>query len=163
MKGKRATPPCPCGYLGHYTNRCRCTPDAIARYRSRISGPLLDRIDIQLEVPAVPREELVRSSVSDRSAAIRSRVMVARNRQLARQGKPNARLTPPEVDVHCFPDADGAALLAKAITRLGLSARGYHRILKVGRTVADLAGSREILPAHIAEAVHYRKLDRAQP
>jgi magnesium chelatase family protein len=152
--------PCPCGYLGHYTNRCRCTPDGIARYRSRISGPLLDRIDIQLEVPAVPPEALTRGGVSESSAVIRSRVTVARNRQLARQDKTNARLAPREVDVHCTPDANGAALLAKAITRLGLSARGYHRILKVARTIADLEGVEHIAARHIAEAVQYRRLDR---
>jgi magnesium chelatase family protein len=153
--------PCPCGYLGHYTNRCRCTPDAIARYRSRISGPLLDRIDIQLEVPAVPPEELTRTGVGECSAAIRERVSAARERQLARQDKANARLAPSEVDAHCTPDAQGAALLGKAIVKLGLSARGYHRILKVARTIADIEGVGRVSARHIAEAVQYRQLDRA--
>jgi magnesium chelatase family protein len=153
--------PCPCGYLGHYTNRCRCTPDGIARYRSRISGPLLDRIDIQLEVPAVPPEELTRTGGGECSAVIRRRVSEARERQLARQDKTNARLAPSEVDAHCTPDAQGASLLAKAIVKLGLSARGYHRILKVARTIADLEGMRGVSARHVAEAVQYRRLDRA--
>jgi magnesium chelatase family protein len=153
--------PCPCGYCGHYTNRCRCTPDQIARYRSRISGPLLDRIDLQLEVPAVAPEDLTRSGEGEASVRIRSRVTEARERQLHRQHKINARLTPPEVDALCAPDAAGAVLLAQAIRRLGLSARGYHRILKVARTIADLAGADGVLSRHVAEAVQYRRFDRA--
>jgi magnesium chelatase family protein len=153
--------PCPCGYLGHYTDRCRCTPDQIARYRARISGPLLDRIDLQLEVPAVPPEDLTRGIEGESSATIRNRVTQARARQLARQEKPNARLVAREIDAHCAPDADAAALLSKAITRLGLSARGYHRTLMVARTIADLAGADRISATHVAEAVQYRRFDRA--
>lgn len=153
--------PCPCGFLGHYANRCRCTPDQIARYRSRISGPLLDRIDLQIEVPAVEPEDLARSQGGESSATIRARVATARERQLARQDRPNARLTPPEVDAHCKTDARGGELLAQAIRRLGLSARGYHRILKVARTIADLAGESGIGAKHIGEAVQYRRFDRA--
>ena len=152
--------PCPCGYLGHYTNRCRCTPDQIQRYRSRVSGPLLDRIDIQIEVPAVAPEALSRAADGEASQSIRARVAAARERQLMRQDKTNARLSAPEVDAHCAPDAQGAALLGKAIAKLGLSARGYHRILKVARTAADLEGAPRIAASHIAEAVQYRTLDR---
>ena len=153
--------PCPCGYLGHFTNRCRCSPDQIARYRGRISGPLLDRIDIQLEVPAVAPGDLACVSGSESSAAICARVCRARERQLERQGRANARLAPREVDRYCSPDAAGATLLAQAIQRLGLSARGYHRILKVARTIADLGGEAELRSQHIAEAVQYRRLERA--
>jgi magnesium chelatase family protein len=152
--------PCPCGYLGHYSGRCRCTPDQILRYRARISGPLLDRIDIQLEVPAVPPEALARSAGGETSSAIRVRVASARERQLARQDRTNARLAPSQVDAHCTPDPEGAALLGKAIAKLGLSARGYHRILKVARTIADLGGVKRVDASHIAEAVQYRTLDR---
>jgi magnesium chelatase family protein len=153
--------PCPCGYLGHYSNRCRCTPAEIARYRSRISGPLLDRIDLQLEVPAVPPEDLLKSTAGEASAAIRERVTRAHERQMRRQGKANARLSAREVDAHCAPDAEGAALLGRAVARLGLSARGYHRILKVARTVADLNGDASLRAGHVAEAVQYRRFDRS--
>ena len=152
--------PCPCGYLGHYSGRCRCTPDQVARYRSRISGPLLDRIDIQIEVPAVPQEDLARGAPAESSAAMRARITAARERQLARQGKPNARLATREIDRHCVPDAPGESLLKQAISRLGLSARAYHRMLKVARSIADLAGAEKVVAAHIAEAIQYRRFDR---
>ena len=152
--------PCPCGYLGHYTGRCRCTPEQVQRYRFRISGPLIDRIDVQFEVPAVAPEDLAAAAAGETSQAIRERVVGARERQLARQGKSNARLTPAEVESHCATDARGAALLNQALKRLGLSARGYHRILKVARTVADLAGDERIGAMHVAEAIQYRRLDR---
>ena len=153
--------PCLCGFLGHYSGRCRCTPDQVLRYRSRISGPLLDRIDIQIEVPAVPTEDLSRARSGDSSGMIRERVKQARARMIARQGKENARLATREIDNDCAPDEKGATLLKQAISRLGLSARGYHRILKVARTIADLAGVARVSEAHVAEAIQYRRFDRA--
>ncbi len=153
--------PCPCGYLGHSNGRCRCTPDQVARYRGRISGPLLDRIDLQVEVPAVPQEELAHKAQGESSAVIRERVATARTLQLARQGRPNFALSSREVDRYCAPDARGATVLKQAIARLGLSARAYHRILKVARTIADLAGEKALAAAHVAEAIQYRHFERA--
>jgi magnesium chelatase family protein len=154
--------PCPCGYLGHPNGRCRCTPDQVARYRRKISGPLLDRIDLQIEVPDVPEGDLARGARGEPSDVIRKRVAAARGRQLERQGRPNAVLSTLEVDRHCAPDAQGATVLKQAISRLGFSARAYHRVLKVARTIADLAGARTIAAAHVAEAIQYRRFDRAQ-
>ena len=158
--GKKATRPCPCGYLGHPNGRCRCTPDQVIRYRRKISGPLLDRIDLQIEVPDVPQEEMAGASTGEPSEAIRARVASARERQLKRQDRPNATLGTRDVDRHRAPDAQGATLLKQAISRLGLSARGYHRVLKVARTIADLAGEHAVAAAHVAEAIQYRRLDR---
>src|SRR5690349_3935688 len=155
--------PCPCGYLGHPNGRCHCTPDQVARYRRKISGPLMDRIDLQIEVPDVPQEDLAGGARGEASAAVRERVTAARARQLARQGKSNAALAAREMDRHCVPDARGATVLKQAVSRLGLSARAYHRVLKVARTVADLGGDQRIAGTHIAEAVQYRRLDRVQP
>ncbi|PTR07092.1 magnesium chelatase family protein [Nitrosospira sp. Nsp5] len=152
--------PCPCGYLGHYSGKCRCTPDQVSRYRGKISGPLLDRIDIQIEVPAAPQEDLMRQSQSESSSSIRQRVESAYQRQLTRQDRPNARLTVKEIDKYCVPDTLGENLLKQAISRLNFSARAYHRVLKVARTIADLAASDGITSTHIAEAVQYRRLDR---
>jgi magnesium chelatase family protein len=148
--------PCPCGYLGHHSNRCRCTPDQIQRYRSRISGPLLDRIDLQIEVPSVPVEALARANAGEGSAEIRKRVEQARARMIARQEKANAKLLSAGMDAHCALDAPAAAIVQQAVAKLGLSARAYHRILKVARTIADLAGSDHIVAAHVAEAIQYR-------
>jgi len=153
--------PCPCGYLGHSHGRCRCTPNQVARYRGRISGPLLDRIDLQIEVPAVPQEELGNTARGESSARIRSRVAAARARQLVRQGKPNTALSSREVDHYCAPDARGAMVLKQAIARFGLSARAYHRVLKASRTIADIADQHEIGAEHLAEAIQYRRGETA--
>jgi magnesium chelatase family protein len=150
--------PCFCGHLG--SDRCRCTPDQVLRYRRRISGPLMDRIDIQIEVPAVPADELARMNAGESSAAIRERVVAARVRMRDRQGKENARLSAPEVERFCLPNVQGEVLLRQAAVRLGISARGYHRILMVARSIADLAGGEKVVSAHVAEAIQYRKLDR---
>ncbi|MEO8674284.1 MAG: YifB family Mg chelatase-like AAA ATPase [Casimicrobiaceae bacterium] len=160
--------PCPCGWLGHESGRCHCTPDRIARYRARVSGPLLDRIDLGIEVPALAPEAMAargpegesRESGATASSAVRAQALRARARQMARQGKANVRLGPREVEVHCTPDAAGAALLAQAMARLSLSARAYHRILKVARSIDDLADTDAIGVAHVAEAVGYRRFDR---
>jgi len=153
--------PCPCGYLGHPSGKCHCTPDQVTRYRSRISGPLLDRIDIQIEVPSVPEAELTRQAMGESSESIRRRVEDAHARQMGRQGKSNALLGVREIERICAPDPAGEALLRHAIGRLNLSARAYHRVLKVARTIADLSSSGSIASAHVAEAIQYRRLDLA--
>lgn len=151
--------PCPCGYFGHFNGKCRCTPDQISRYRSKISGPLLDRVDIQIEVPAVPQEELLGKGTGESSLAIQERVETARQIQVNRQEKANALLTVAEIEERCAPNAQSIALLQQAISQLDLSARAYHRILKVARTIADLSGSNAIATQHIAEAIQYRRLN----
>ncbi len=149
--------PCPCGYIGHPTRACTCSPTQIARYRARLSGPLLDRIDLTIEVPVVPYEDLSGAAQGEPSAAVRARVEQARARQIARQGIPNARLEAGRVEALCAPDAAGAALLAQAMSRLNLSARAYHRVLRVARTLADLAAVAQPGAAHLAEAIQYRR------
>lgn len=157
--GKKATRLCPCGYHGHYNGKCHCTPDQISRYRSKISGPLLDRIDIQIEVPAVPQDDLLGKANGEGSSVLQNRVESARQRQLVRQNKSNALLSVTEIDELCKPDAQGEALLQQAISRLNLSARAYHRVLKVARTIADWEGAQGVDSKHIAEAVQYRRLN----
>ena len=178
--------PCPCGYAGDPRSRCRCTAEQVARYKNRLSGPLIDRIDIHIELMAVPPEQLMGHAVEQRKKArgraprergcapesrdqvrapessevVAQRVAAARTRQFQRQGKLNARLTPTEVADFCALAADSRALLRAAFARLGLSARGYHRVLKVARTCADLRGDPDIQAMDIAEAVKLRALDR---
>jgi len=147
--------PCPCGYHGQV--RCRCTPDQVARYQGKISGPLLDRIDIRIEVPALSEEELLRAPTGENSATVATRVQQAQTFQQQRQGKLNAHLEPGELEQHAQPDAAGVKLARDAISRLGLSARAYHRILKLARTIADLEAAATIGVAHIAEAIQYRR------
>ncbi len=151
--------PCPCGHLGDTQGRCRCTSDQVARYRAKISGPLMDRIDLQVEVPTVPAETLRTPAAGDASAAVRDRVTRARTLQLGRQGKANCALGPREVERWCLPEAAGEALLAKAMVQLRLSARAYHRILKVARSISDLAGEERPRAHHVAEAIGYRRAD----
>ena len=151
--------PCPCGHCGDRGGRCRCTPERIARYRGRVSGPLADRIDIKLEVPALREAELIAPVAGESSTSIRNRVEKARQLQMARQGKPNSLLGTREIDRHCVTDREGDQLLRHALARLLLSARAYHRVLRVARTAADLAGQACIAAEHIAEAIQYRRLD----
>ncbi|HYP68097.1 MAG TPA: YifB family Mg chelatase-like AAA ATPase [Thiobacillaceae bacterium] len=150
--------PCPCGYLGHPNGKCRCTPDNVARYRAKLSGPLLDRIDLQIEVPALSEKEMTALPDGEMSHVVQQRVEAARRLQLARQGKRNADLGPSEIDQFCSPDPAGKHLLQQAITRLQLSARAYHRILKIARSIADLARNATVDASNIAEAIQYRRL-----
>lgn len=149
--------PCPCGYLGHPKRTCRCTPDTIARYQGRISGPLLDRIDLQLSVPATTADTLLGTADGESSATIAARVAATRARQFARQGKTNALLDAAGIERHCRPEAAAAGLLRAAFEKLDWSARAYHRVLKVARTIADLAQADGIGSAHAAEAIQYRR------
>ncbi|MDE2346684.1 MAG: YifB family Mg chelatase-like AAA ATPase [Gammaproteobacteria bacterium] len=154
--------PCPCGYLGDASGRCRCTLEQVRRYWARISGPLLDRIDLHVEVPRPARDALRPGNSPDgeSSQSVATRVARARVRQQERCGKCNARLSTREINRYCIPEAAGRQLLERAMERLALSARGYHRVLKVSRTIADLADSKDIQTGHIAEAIGYRVLDR---
>ncbi len=150
--------PCPCGYLSHPQKECRCTPNQIARYRARISGPLLDRIDIHIEVDPLSQEEITGRADGEISAAIRARVDEAHRFQRARQNRLNARLSAADVDVYCLPDENAKTFARRALDKLGLSARSYHRILKVARTIADLAHDEDITAKHLGEAIQYRRL-----
>lgn len=155
--GKKATRLCPCGYLGHASDKCRCTPDQITRYQDRISGPLLDRIDMQIQVGSLAQEDLVKQADGELSSCIAERVERAVERQSSRQQKNNNLLSTKEIDEFCKPDAAGEQLLKNAMIRLNWSARAYHRVLKVARTIADLATVEGISKAHIAEAIQYRR------
>ena len=152
--------PCPCGYLGHPSGRCQCGQEQIERYRRRISGPLVDRIDIALDVPPVREHDLLEVRHGESSATVRVRVARARDLQLARQGKPNALIEPGELDRHCGLDAAGLSLIRRALDRFSLSARAYQRIRKVARTIADLDAADTIAAAHVAEAIQLRRFDR---
>ena len=156
--------PCPCGYLGDANGRCRCTADQVRGYRARVSGPLLDRIDLHIEVPAVPNADLLAPGKNDAeaSAQVRERVQAARERQQRRSGVANFRLGTKQIEQVCALDADNRQLLELAMQRLSLSARAAHRILKVARTVADLEGAEHIGNAHLSEAIQYRCLDRSR-
>jgi magnesium chelatase family protein len=155
--------PCPCGYLGDASGRCHCTPDRIRNYRSRVSGPLLDRIDMHVEVPTVPRDQLLRQKDPDieTSAVVQQRVEAARVRQLKRSDCANHALTNKQVEKVCIFDDGSRQFLDQAMTRLGLSARAYHRVIKVARTIADLTGDQDLATTHLGEALQYRCLDRA--
>jgi magnesium chelatase family protein len=156
--------PCPCGYFSDARHVCRCTPQQIQKYRTRISGPLLDRIDIHIEASAVPYHELMKASQAESSEAIRFRVISARKIQAARFRKTrlfcNAQMGSRHIKKFCRLDVDSCSLLESAVEKLGLSARAYHRILKVARTIADLAGQEAITVGHVGEAIQYRTLDR---
>ena len=154
--------PCPCGYHGHENGRCNCTSEQIKRYRNRISGPLLDRIDMHIEVPHVPRQQLQQQSerAPINSQQLREKVEIAREQQLRRSNKSNAQLTNRELEQVCRLSENDEALLDKAIDRFGFSSRAYHRILKVARTISDLELCEHVQTQHITEAINYRKLDR---
>ena len=152
--------PCPCGYLGAFAatgKTCRCTSDAVERYQARLSGPLLDRIDLQVEVPAIKPDQLLAQADGETSAQVAERVAQARQRQVRRQGMANAAITPGQIDALCALDEAGARFAQAAAARLGWSGRGLHRALKIARSIADLAGAERIATAHVAEALQYRR------
>ncbi len=159
--------PCPCGYYGDRTRECHCSSQQIQRYRGRLSGPLLDRLDIHLEIPAVVVSELSKDTPAESSIVIRERVSAARSKQARRLHADglftNAQLKPRHLKKYCLIDEQGKKLLEQAVDRLGLSARAYGRILRVARTIADLADSEHLEPPHLAEAIQYRSLDRVLP
>ena len=156
--------PCKCGWYGHPSGRCRCSPRDVRRYHARVSGPLLDRIDIQVHVRPVPLKDLSERKPAESSADIRARVIAARERQYARYAgtktRCNADMQPAQLAEFCRPDAAGQALLDAAFKKLGMTARSYDRILRLARTIADLAGEEHISAGHIAEAIQYRSMDR---
>jgi magnesium chelatase family protein len=150
--------PCPCGYLGSSTHACRCTSDQVHRYQSKLSGPLIDRIDLHVEVPALPTAELLNTPGGETTADIRQRCSVARERATARQGKTNQALAGQELDTYSRPDPAALKFLQTAAAQLGWSSRGTHRALKIARTIADLAGSDTVQLTHVAEAMQYRRV-----
>ncbi|CAG0937433.1 Competence protein ComM [Thermoflexales bacterium] len=152
--------PCPCGYWGDSTHNCSCSPAMVTRYQKRISGPLLDRFDIHMDVPRVDYEKLASNRTGEASEAVRQRVFPAREKQLARLvGSTltcNADIGPAHIREYCELDDTSKALMRSAMNQLGMSARAFHRVLKLARTIADLAGAAEIQAAHLAEAIQYR-------
>ncbi len=162
---KKAPQECPCGYFNHARRECICTQHQIARYLAKISGPLLDRIDLQVEVAALTTDEITSTEPAEPSASIRERVETARQIQRDRFHRAtilcNAEMTPRHMRKYCDLDPGSRRLLITAIERLGLSARAHDRILKVARTIADLAGAEKVDASHVSEAVQYRALDRA--
>jgi magnesium chelatase family protein len=155
--------PCPCGYAGESGGRCRCTAEQVARYRNRVSGPLIDRIDMHVELGTVPTEQILSRAplAAESSAAVAARVAAAQVVQRQRQGKLNSRLTAAEVGVVCELSREARVLVGTAIARLKLSARAYHRVLKLARSCADLASEPQIRAVDVSEAVRLRALDRA--
>jgi len=150
--------PCPCGYYGHKSVACRCSPDVRLRYQARVSGPLLDRIDIQMEVTSVDPEVLAASRGGEASALIAARVQAAADRQFQRQGKRNQYLSPREIDHYCKLDRPSKSKLRDSMQTFKWSGRAYHRILRVARTIADLAGAASIELVHVEEAIQYRRV-----
>ena len=165
LPDKMATHPCPCGYFGDLKRECRCGPVQVQRYRQRISGPLLDRIDLHIEVPAVEYRDVASERLEETSAAIRNRIIHARDRQQERfrndrKVNCNARMATRQLKQHCKLGQDSQELIRVAMSELNLSARAYDRILKVSRTIADLDGKTDIAPEHVSEAIQYRTFDR---
>ena len=151
--------PCPCGYLGHKSGRCHCTPDQVLRYRAKLSGPFLDRIDMRIEMSSVPFEDLKQLDAGECSRSVRMRIEAARALQLVRQGKANAELGVKETERYCRPDGRGETLVRQAVNTLNLSARAYHRVLRMARSIADISQSRQISGEHVAEAIQYRRFE----
>jgi magnesium chelatase family protein len=149
--------PCPCGYFGDNQKACSCGPSMIQRYKERISGPLLDRIDLRITVPRLPAEDLIRAPLDEATAVVRERVLAARRRAIARQGVANAQLAGQALRQHARLNAASEGFMKLVVKQLALSGRGFDRLLRVARTIADLIGEEEISEAHLAEAVSYRE------
>jgi magnesium chelatase family protein len=150
--------PCPCGYLGSNVRTCRCTPDQVSRYQAKLSGPLMDRIDLHVDVQALVPDELLQAPAGDSSAAVRGRATAARQRAWERQGCTNQALSGSAIDTHVQLEDSASRLVASAAAQLGWSARGTHRTLKIARTIADLAGAAQVQVLHLAEAMQYRRM-----